>query len=640
MPEINETNGISRRKFMALAGGAAGFAALASMGINANWGENKVIIKVDELSLQENETDVLVIGGGMAGLFAAVKAHDAGARVILVSKGRLGSSGETPFAKGIFAYDAASEKLSIDEFVETVSRSALGTNNAVYTRQMAEHSLARVNELREWGFFDSPLYNDSFSKPITARKIPVMERIIITHLIKEEDRIAGAAGFSLDEAKAYIFNAKSVILCTGAGGFKPNGFPICDLTHDGTIMAYNIGAKVTGKEWNDGHPGQSVNAADCFGGWHGMFERKPGTTGVEVHHDLGVDLNYMAYVAGSPVQMGRPGMGVENNVHGGPYVPEEFNRRAQRGRGNGPGGDSTAGRGNGPGGDSTAGRGNGPGGDSTAGSGNGPEGDSTAGRGGEQAGSGRPEGGPQDRDGKGSREGGAPPAMGGMPVGGSSAGMSIHKSEGLVPVNDRCESTIPGLYAAGDALGSYMAGAIYTQVGSSLAGSAVQGAIAGEAAAEYSTRVSIAIISKTKMEEIQEDIWAPLKQKAGYSPAWVTQTLQGIMIPNFIIYIKKENLMKAALAYVEELRDHHMPMLRAADMHELRLAHETANMIVTAEMKLKASLMRKESRCSHYRLDYPEMDDVNWRAWINIFKGADGSMQFEKQPLGSWPQKG
>jgi len=43
--------------------------------------------------------------------------------------------------------------------------------------------------------------------------------------------------------KSISSKAKSVILCTGAGGFKPNGFPICDLTHDGTIMAYNIGAK-------------------------------------------------------------------------------------------------------------------------------------------------------------------------------------------------------------------------------------------------------------------------------------------------------------------------------------------------------------------------------------------------------------
>jgi succinate dehydrogenase/fumarate reductase flavoprotein subunit len=97
------------------------------------------------------------------------------------------------------------------------------------------------------------------------------------------------------------------------------------------------------------------------------------------------------------------------------------------------------------------------------------------------------------------------------------------------------------------------------------------------------------------------------------------------------------SFVQDVLAYVEELRDHHVPMLRAADLHELRLAHETANMIISAEMKLKASLMRKESRCSHFRLDYPEMDTKNWNAWINIYKGRDGEMKLEKQPFDSWP---
>jgi succinate dehydrogenase/fumarate reductase flavoprotein subunit len=93
------------------------------------------------------------------------------------------------------------------------------------------------------------------------------------------------------------------------------------------------------------------------------------------------------------------------------------------------------------------------------------------------------------------------------------------------------------------------------------------------------------------------------------------------------------------LAFVgEELRDHHMPNLRAADMYELRLAHETRNMILSAEMKLKASLLRKESLWSYYRLDYPEMDDENWQAWINIFKGENGQMMFEKQGFESWPE--
>ena len=579
-----DRNQISRREFIGVAGGVAGLAALASMGLYSGWGENLSNIDASQVEKQDHTADVLVIGSGMAGLFAAVKANDAGAKVIMVSKGRLGSSGQTPFAKGIFVYDPQNEKLSLDEFVDTVSRSAMGTNHAVYTRQMAEHSLARVKELTEWGFFESPLYHKSFSKPISARNIPVIERVVMTHLIKEDGRIAGAAGFSIDKNIMHVFRAKSVILCTGAGGFKPNGFPICDLTHDGTVMAYQIGAKVTGKEWNDGHVGQATNAAACYDGWHGMFDRKPGLTGIEVHHDLGVDLNYKAYVAGSPVSMRPSGKDEAQKVEGGPYVPAEFQHVERR-----------------------------------------------------EEGRRKEGGGPPPRRGREGEEGAPPPGMGRPSGGGASAGMGIHEAEGLVPINDQCESTIPGLYAAGDALGSYMAGAIYTQVGSSLAGSAVQGAVAGEAAANYAKSVDLIAVSHAKLQEIEEEIWAPLKRKAGYSPAWVTQTLQGIMIPNFILYIKKEHLLKAALAYIEELREHHVPMLRAADLHELRLAHETTNMIISAEMKLKASILRTESRCSHYRLDFPHTDDENWRAWLNIFQGEDGTMQFEKQAFGSWP---
>ncbi len=46
-------------------------------------------------------------------------------------------------------------------------------------------------------------------------------------------------------------------------------------------------------------------------------------------------------------------------------------------------------------------------------------------------------------------------------------------------------------------------------------------------------------------------------------------------------------------------------------------------------MKLKASLIRKESRCSHFRLDFPDIDEENWQAWINIYKGRDGKMKLE-----------
>ncbi|MDB1125575.1 FAD-dependent oxidoreductase [Vibrio algarum] len=576
--------GLSRRQFIGVAGGVLGATALATVPFGQTAAEeNTPSLDVKDFTTKKHKTDVLVIGGGMAGLFAAVKAHDAGAKVMMVSKGRLGSSGLTPFAKGIFSYDKDNADVSIDEFVAKVSESSLDTSNPVFTRQLAEHSFDRVQELKEWGFFDSALYNHSFMKPMTEREIPLLERIMITHLLKEDGRIVGASGFSLNEQEIIHFHAKTVILCTGSGGFKPSGFPVCDLTHDGSIMAYKIGAKITGKEWNDGHPGSATNSGSCYDNWHGQVEEKPNTTTVQINHHLGVDMNYKAYTQGGPVTMGPskpngPPTKQTNEETGGPYVPPAFRQ------------------------------------------------------------SGPPPKPPEETGLRALFAGNShsgPPGMGGVQVGGSTAGMAIHKSEGLVPIDSTGLSTIPGLYAAGDALGSYMSGGIYTQIGSSLAGSAVQGAISGEAAALESKSISLQKISQTKQYRISDEILAPLKREKGYSSAWVTQVLQNTMIPNFVLYIKKERMMQAALAYVEELKEHHVPMLIAEDLHQLRLAHETENMIITAEMKLKASLMRTESRCSHYRLDYPDVDYENWQAWLNLWQDENGDMQFEKQPFNS-----
>tara|TARA_R110001583_G_C5662187_1_gene409769 strand:- start:233 stop:1981 length:1749 start_codon:yes stop_codon:yes gene_type:complete len=577
---------------MGVAGGLAGVAAMASLDFDAPAQVNKPKVSADNFKQEQREVDVLVIGGGMAGLFAAVKAHDAGANVLMVSKGRVGSSGMTPFAKGIFSYDKNSASVTIDEFVAKVTESAIQTNNPVFTRQLAEHSYDRVQELKSWGFFDSPIYHQSFMKPLNERQIAVDERVMVTHLLKDKGRIVGASGFMLDDERVIHYLAKSVILCTGAGGFKPNGFPMSDLTHDGTIMAYKAGAKVTGKEWNDGHPGSAENSGSSYDNWHGQVEEKPSITRVTINHHLGVDLNYQAYTQGAPLIMGPPS-GNQNsqnkqnkqnsqpvNEHSGPYVPEAFRQSAP------------------------------------------PPPPEQGGLRGLFAGKGHS----------------GPPGMGGEQVGGSSAGMAIHKSEGLVPINEQGLSTLPGLYAAGDALGSYMSGGIYTQIGSSLAGSAVQGAIAGEAAAKESLKIKGELrVSDPIIAKATEEILAPLKRQKGYSPAWVTQVLQGVMIPNFVLYIKKERMLLGALAYVEELREHHVPMLMADDLHALRLAHETENMIITAEMKLKASLMRKESRCSHYRLDCPDIDYENWQAWINIWQDDKGRMQLEKQPFDLWP---
>ena len=78
MTTLQNPKDMSRRKFMAVAGGAVGLSAMAAMGFSPEreaYGANIPKIDIDKMTYTENESDVLVIGGGMAGLFAAVRRH-------------------------------------------------------------------------------------------------------------------------------------------------------------------------------------------------------------------------------------------------------------------------------------------------------------------------------------------------------------------------------------------------------------------------------------------------------------------------------------------------------------------------------------------------------------------------------------
>ena len=74
------------------------------------------------------------------------------------------------------------------------------------------------------------------------------------------------------------------------------------------------------------------------------------------------------------------------------------------------------------------------------------------------------------------------------------------------------------------------------------------------------------------------------------------------------------------------MRDNIIPKLQAVNSHDLRLCHEMKNKVLQAEMKLRASLAREESRGMHYRADFPYRDDKNFLCYVALQKGADGRM--------------
>ncbi len=515
------------------------------------------------------EAGVLVVGGGLAGCTAAIKARDAGVSVILVDKGYVGKSGQTPFAGSYCVFNPEWGD-DLDEWMEQIDTVGEYVNNRTWTELCLRESYERYLELMSWGVKFGP---DGTARPgeepgrggmpggpcratmmevrepsmilrreVLKRGVTIVDRTMVTELLTKDGKVAGAMGIPMDSEGLVVFRAGAVILAAGAGGFRPTRWPINNLTADGDCMAYRVGAEITGKEFSDPHSARADRAVSAF---FGRLGRGPGA--------------------------GRPPRGrhvhAEGNSLGPPprglYLNLDF--AAHRGQA------------------------------------------------------------PIYLE---AEEGGRYPV-----VGGAASGMSTHKAEGIWPAHTDCSCNTPGIYAAGDNLGTMQSGATYGAIGQSVLGCSVTGAHAGAAAAEYARRSAPAEADDDEVARVAESLTAPLRRRGGFSPRWVTEMLQNTMVPYYVMYVKHGDRLRAALTNVEFFRDHLGPLLYAEDQHELRLAHETRNMILNAEMRLRASLFRTETRGCHYREDYPLRDDEEWLAWVLVRKRADGEMETFKRPI-------
>jgi succinate dehydrogenase/fumarate reductase flavoprotein subunit len=546
-PDPEPTGSPSRRELFQL---AALSAATAGMMPDMLWAgvepaANPGATSLSHAGQKRIATDVLVIGGGMAGTFAAVTARAKGLNVALADKGTVGKSGCTPWARGFAVFDGeAGDNKS--QWIENVSRNGEYINNRDSLDALMTDSLARYNDLVSWGAIQESIVNHGpvLREKLLASGVHLIERAMMTHLLLHDGRAAGAMGFSLDDEEAVVITAKAVILCAGSGGFKLWGFPISSLTSDGDAMAYRAGAIITGREFNDFHFTSAKYPASCWNNWSHEWRRGIART---------------SYGRGGGGPGGSPALACAFLADAG-KAPVSL--RALR-----------------------------------------------------------PSGGP----------GGGPGAGG--DVLGAGTGMSIHKAEGIWPADTQGGTNVPGLFAAGDGLGSMLCGAKYAGIGFSLCGSAVQGARAGQSAAAYAAQAGAPAVAEDQIAGVRAALFTPRERKSGFAPAWITQVLQNAMFPYFVLYIKKKERLEGALTTIEFLRDRLAPLVMAKDAHELRLAHETMNMILNAEMKLRAALFRTESRGAHYREDYPARDDANWLAWVKLQRGADGKMLVVKQEI-------
>jgi succinate dehydrogenase/fumarate reductase flavoprotein subunit len=509
------------------------------------------------------ESDVLVVGGGMSGIFAAIKARQAGASVTLVDKGYAGKSGQTPYAKEIRVITPEWGD-DIGSWVDQFSKLGEYINNRTWTELILRKSYDRYQDLVSWGVqfrkdediyapvvMEWKVFGDVLRKKLLEQGVRVIDRCMITDLFQQEGRITGALGIPMGEYDRYIFQAKATVLCSGASGFKSWGWPISSLTSDGEIMAYRAGATLTGKEFCDTK--FIPTSAPAYFGFSNWLAGGPE--------------HLVAKIGGRSRMIDAEGQEIEERSESRYFMLLEF--AVNKGR--------------------------------------------------------------------------APIYIelpGGKKieiVAGTTTGMAHHKGEGIWPSGTDCSTGVSGLYAAGDILGDMPLGALYC-AGMGIASATVTGAIAGNSAAEYALSTEATKADDGEVRKAKKDLQNITERKGGFSPRWVTQLLQNTLMPYFVLMIKSEDRMKAALTNIEYYRDHLVPMLYARDPHELRLAIETRNMVLNAEMKLKAALFRTESRGLHYREDYPRRDDNNWLAWV-LIEDNDGEMKVFKKPVPKewWP---
>ncbi|MGM9607539.1 MAG: FAD-dependent oxidoreductase [Oscillospiraceae bacterium] len=576
----------------------------------------KVPVKIDQELIK---TDVLVVGGGIAGCFAAIKAKEKGADVTLVDKGTVGKAGQTPHCNTFAAFNP--EVHDIEQWMHVCNTTGDYLNDRDWSRIVYTQSTDRWADLVEWGAYVyrwdhngvpyecvakepsndpqvvMPLnpkgmgtvqFQQSYRFPprknaLVMRKqcvkvgVNLRERVTIIDLLEQDGKIVGAIGISPDSDKALIFQAKSVVLCSGPAGLKSPGLR-CMSTGDADAMAYRHGCTITGKEWEETHPVRcdfpawpwAVKDRDRLRTFAG--ELKPNTPTLDCEeHVTGMHWSrlathhleaFMAYEGITPaIWQTCTGMSEFAEMHKSPkgYPRSEYDERLAK--------------------------------------------------------SGRV-----------------------RMVMGRALGQSAHVADGLWPINKKCESEVPGLYAAGDCLGARACGAEYPGQGFALAYCSVTGAIAGEAAAERALELPETPICEQEIARAMDYVFAPWEKNGGLSAQWVTQVMQSIIFPYYVIFVKSEERLQLALQQILYVRKELIPKLYANDFHELRLVHETINMALNMEMKLRASLERKESRGAHFREDYPKRDDPYGLMWIKL-KDVDGVMTLtqEKIPEKWWP---
>ena len=206
--------------------------------------------------------DVLVLGGGPAGAWAAIAAAERGSSVVLADKGRVGTSGATA-AANTAVIDVAPGSAERRQVIDRRLERGLGLARVEWVERMVDEAHARLGQLADWGYAFArddrgSIYRGSLRGPdymqLLRRRLHKTGVRLLDHspafkLLLSGGEVVGAQGLTR-AGLPWTVQSGAVVIATGGCAFMSRALGTYGLTGDGLLMAVEAGAALSGMEFS------------------------------------------------------------------------------------------------------------------------------------------------------------------------------------------------------------------------------------------------------------------------------------------------------------------------------------------------------------------------------------------------------
>ena len=194
-----------------------------------------------------------------------------------------------------------------------------------------------------------------------------------------------------------------------------------------------------------------------------------------------------------------------------------------------------------------------------------------------------------------------------------------------VQIDENCSTNIPGLYGAGDQVGNILC---------HVSGAATLGRIAGENAAAFvKGREQAGAAAGHPVVAEKQALYSSFMERE-FGTGWrdMNTALNQLMDDYAGGYnVRSEHLLQAGIKYLNDLRQLSLKRLRCTTAHELMRALEVFDALELGELVCWSALERKETRGNHVRVDYPFTNPTLNDCFVTVTKGPDGPVTAIRQ---------